>query len=103
MGLRREARERAVQFLFQMDLNPPEALDEAFEHMWRSQRLQAIEEEKGNATWGQKNELPPASEEELKVRDFALKLVRGVLEHRDELDARSKKYTQNWNSIASPP
>ena len=31
MGQRREARERAVQFLFQHDLNPPENLEEALE------------------------------------------------------------------------
>jgi transcription antitermination protein NusB len=102
MGQRRDARERAIQFLFQMDLNPPEALDEAFEHLWQSQRLPAIEGERGVATWGQKTEMPAPSEDELKMRAFALKLVRGVLEHRDDLDARIKKYTQNWefNRIA---
>ena len=39
MGKRREARERAVQFLFQYDLNPPENLDAALEHFWNSQRM----------------------------------------------------------------
>src|SRR4051812_21746362 len=42
MGMRREARERAVQFLFQHDLNPPEKLDEALEHFWQSQRGVAL-------------------------------------------------------------
>ena len=32
---RREARERAVQFLFQHDLNPPEKLDEALAQFWQ--------------------------------------------------------------------
>ena len=42
MGKRREARERAVQFLFQHDLNPPEKLEEALEQFWNSQRTAAI-------------------------------------------------------------
>lgn len=96
MGKRRDARERAIQFLFQTDLNPPEALQEAFEHLWQSQRFEAILEERGAATWGQKNELPPLTEDELKVQDFALQLIRGVLDHRDELDAKIKQYVQNW-------
>ena len=46
MGQRREARERAVQFLFQHDLNPADKLDEALDHFWDSQRAPAIAEEK---------------------------------------------------------
>ena len=58
MGKRREARERAVQFLFQHDLNPPEKLEEALAQFWNSQRAAAIAEEKGAATWGEEIELP---------------------------------------------
>ena len=65
MGKRREARERAVQFLFQHDLNPPEDLTEALAQFWESQRAAAIAEEKGKATWGEKHELPPLSADEL--------------------------------------
>ena len=36
MGTRREARERAVQFLFQFDLNPPEDLGTALRLFWDS-------------------------------------------------------------------
>ena len=42
MGKRREARERAVQFLFQHDLNPPEDLERALNEFWESQRAAAI-------------------------------------------------------------
>ena len=45
MGTRREARERAVQFLFQHDLNPPANLDEALNHFWDSQRNAALAED----------------------------------------------------------
>jgi N utilization substance protein B len=97
MGMRRQARERAVQFLFQHDLNPPEELEPALEQFWVSQRAGAIAEEKGEATWGQPLELPPPSAEESAARIFAEPLIRGTLEHRDELDALIGKSARNWS------
>jgi transcription antitermination protein NusB len=97
MGKRREARERAVQFLFQHDLNPPENLDEALDQFWDSQRGVAIAEEKGKASWGEKVELPPPNADELATRLFADPLIRGSIEHRDEADARIKRYSKNWD------
>ncbi len=97
MGKRREARERAVQFLFQHDLNPPEDLDQALDQFWDSQRAAAIAEEKGAARWGQKFQLPPPSADESAVRHFAEPMIRGALEHRDEADAVIKKHAQNWD------
>ncbi len=96
MGKRREARERAVQFLFQHDLNPPEDLKVALDQFWETQRAAAIAEEKGAATWGQKVELPPPTAEEATVRLFADPLIRGALEHREESDALIKKHARNW-------
>jgi len=96
MGIRREARERAVQFLFQNDLNPPEDLYKALEHFWESQRGSAIAEEKGTATWGQPVELPPPTTEEAAVRVFADPRFRGALENRDEADAIISKHALNW-------
>lgn len=97
MGQRREARERAVQFLFQYDLNPPSNLDEALNHFWESQQAPAIAEEKGSATWGQKPEIPPPTTEEAALRVFADKLIRGTLEHRAEVDAKIQQQAQNWD------
>ena len=96
MGKRREARERAVQFLFQHDLNPPENLDEALAEFWESQRGAALAEEKGDATWGQRIELPPPTAGESEVRLFAEPLIRGALQYRDEIDALIKQHVQNW-------
>ena len=96
MGKRREARERAVQFLFQYDLNPPDNLDSALEHFWESQRAAAIAEEKGGATWGEKAELPPPTTEEAETRLFADPLIRGTIQHRDKVDEQIKKYAKNW-------
>jgi N utilization substance protein B len=97
MGKRREARERAVQFLFQHDLNPPENLDAALEQFWESQRTAVLAEEKGKATWGEKLELPPPSSDEAAVRLFADPLIRGAIESREESDALIRKFCKNWD------
>jgi N utilization substance protein B len=96
MGKRREARERAVQFLFQHDLNPPENLDRALNEFWDTQRAAAIAEEKGPANWGQPVELPPPTTGEAETRLFADPLIRGALEHRDAIDEHIKKHAKNW-------
>jgi transcription antitermination protein NusB len=97
MGLRREARERAVQFLFQHDLNQPEDLDEALRTFWDSQRAAALAEEKGVARWGEAVPVPPISEEEAAVQSFAEPLIRGTLEHVADVDAQIIKYARNWD------
>jgi transcription antitermination protein NusB len=97
MGKRREARERAVQFLFEHDLNPPADLDAALDLFWESQRAAAIAEEKGSAHWGQPVEMPPPTMDEAAVRLFADPLIRATLAHRDESDAIIKKHAKNWD------
>ena len=96
MGKRREGRERAIQFLFQHDLNPPEDLAGALDQFWDSQRAAAIAGDKAVATWGQVVELPPPTTGEAAVRLFADPLIRGTLEHRDEADEVIKKHAKNW-------
>jgi N utilization substance protein B len=95
--MRREARERAVQFLFQYDLNKAENLDESLNQFWDSQRAAALAEEKGPARWGQRQELPPPTTEEAAVRMFAEPLIRGTLEKLSEIDGRIQHYTKNWD------
>ena len=97
MGKRREARERAVQFLFQHDLNPPQDVEEALNQFWDSQRAAALAEEKGPAHWGEPFDIPPASAEEAAVRLFADPLIKGTLEHRDASDELIKKHAKNWD------
>ncbi|MBA19104.1 MAG: N utilization substance protein B, partial [Verrucomicrobiales bacterium] len=86
MRHRRLARERAVQFLFQYDLNPPGNPDEAIDKFWASQTTAAIDEEKNPASWGESKELPPPTTEDNAVRLFGEKLIRGVLDQMEELD-----------------
>ncbi|MFO1478073.1 MAG: transcription antitermination factor NusB [Verrucomicrobiota bacterium] len=97
MAKRREARERAVQFLFQHDLNPPENLDEALAQFWESQQAAAIAGEKGSATWGESVPLPPPTADEAAMRLFAEPLIRGVIEHRAQIDEEIKKVAKNWD------
>lgn len=97
MGKRRESRERAVQFLFQYDLNPPENLEAALEQFWNSQQAAALEDEKGTAHWGEKVELPPPTVDEAETRLFAEPLIRGVLQHREAIDEQIKRICKNWD------
>jgi N utilization substance protein B len=97
MGMRREARERAVQFLFQYDLNRAESLDEALDVFWTSQGVAVLADEKADSKWGEKFVPPPPTTQEAAVRLFAEPLIRGTLEHQDELDTLIKKYAKNWD------
>lgn len=100
MGIRREARERAVQFLFQYDLNPPDDLVGALAAFWASQLTPDKEppspsSESGSETdTGDEEEAP--SLEHASLRLFAEPLIKGVVEHREELDAQIRKYVKNW-------
>ena len=97
MGIRREARERAVQFLFQIDLNKPENLDEALGHFWDSQRSGVIQDDHAIARWNQPLDLPPPTADEIALREFAEPLIRGTLTHVAELDEKIKHYAKNWD------
>ena len=97
MGTRREARERAVQFLFQYDLNPAAKLEEALETFWESQRQAALADDQDRATWGEKPELPAPTAADTSVRLFAEPLIRGAIEHRAEIDPQIQKHARNWD------
>jgi N utilization substance protein B len=96
MRKRREARERAVQFLFQYDVNPPEDLEGALDHFWENTRLNQYLETRG-ATWGEKIVPPPPSADDIALRLFADELIRGVVRHREEADAIIREHARNWD------
>jgi N utilization substance protein B len=96
MGKRREARERAVQFLFQHDLNPPTDLKSALDEFWENQRAAAIADEQGGAHWGQPVDLPPPTADESETRLFADPLIHGVLDHREAIDEKIRTNAKNW-------
>jgi N utilization substance protein B len=73
MGLRRDAREAAIQFLYQVDTHRPAALDAALQAFWKQ------------------------SEEKKVVCDFAADLIRGVLDKLPEVDAKIRTLADNWD------
>jgi len=93
--MRRLARERAVQFLFQHDLNPPEDISSELDIFWEGQRADAATDNRV-ATWGQPVAIPPPTTEDVAVREFSDALIRGCLEHRAEIDEAIKRHSKNW-------
>jgi transcription antitermination protein NusB len=73
MGLRRDGREAAIQFLYQFDAHKPANLEEALTGFWKQ------------------------TEEPQNVRDFANDLLRGVLEKLPEVDAKIRTLADNWD------
>ncbi len=73
MGLRRDGREAAIQFLYQVDTHRPAKVDEAMEAFWKQ------------------NEVPK------NVRDFAEPLLRGAFEKLPEVDAKIRTLADNWD------
>ena len=73
MGLRRDAREAAIQFLYQVDTYKPASVPEALAAFWKQ------------------------NEEPQNVRDFANDLLRGALEKRPEVDAKIRTLADNWD------
>lgn len=96
MGMRREARERAVQFLFQYDLNPTEDLASALNLFWESQHLLALPDEVRLQVLQEGLPVPPPTAEEASTRLFAEPLIRGVIEHRETIDERIRQTVKNW-------
>jgi len=69
---RTKARERALQALYQIDVSATD-LEEALSRFWKS--FEPVEQE---------------------VRELAEALVRGVAEHRREVDAAIESVSTNW-------
>jgi N utilization substance protein B len=73
MGLRRDGREAAIQFLYQLDTYRPANMEEALTAFWKQ------------------------NEEPKNVRDFADGLLRGALEKMPEIDAKIRTLADNWD------
>jgi N utilization substance protein B len=86
-GLRREGREAAIQFLFQLDSHGPDesAPDSDF---WRL-RAGTVDPEEPDAV----TPPPPTAP---KAKTFAEQLVHGVLSHRVAIDALIVKFARNY-------
>jgi len=83
VGIRRDGREAAVQYLFQLDHQgfETQAPDADF---WRL---------RSTSSDADKQQPPPIAP---KARAFAESLVKGVCENRNEIDALIVRFTQNY-------
>ena len=73
MGLRRDGREAAIQFLYQVDAHKPAHVEEALAAFWKQ------------------------TEEPKNVQTFANDLLRGALEKLPEVDAKIRTLADNWD------
>ena len=73
VATRRDAREWAVQLLFQMDLNPPEDIAPVLSRFW-----EGVKSDEG-------------------TREYAERIVRGVISRRGELDAGIQNTIEHWD------
>ncbi len=86
-GLRREGREAAIQFLYQLDSQgPEESVPDA--DFWRL-RAGTVDPEEPDAG-GALPPIPP------KAKTFAELLVHGTLSHRAEIDGLIVKFARNY-------
>lgn len=84
MHSRRKAREKALQFLFQHDLNLPSNFDEALNCFWDLQNQNPFS---NHSNLTQNKSLP---------RLFADPLIVGVVKNRERLDALIRRHARNW-------
>ena len=73
MNARRQDRLRAVQFLYQLDLNPPEDMAEALNFFWEEH------------------------EADSNAKGFAEKLIKEVYKYREQLDADLQRFAERWD------
>ena len=99
MNNRRLARERAVQFLYQLDMNSSKEIEEELQRFWDVHRAGVYYDDKAKATWSskKKEDLPPPTLQDLASKDFMESLVKGVLEHLGDLDETIAQHAKNWN------
>lgn len=73
MGLRRDGREAAIQFLYQFDTHKPTNVEQSLAAFWEQ------------------------NDEPKNVREFANDLLKGALEKLPEVDAKIRTLADNWD------
>ena len=98
MATRRQGREWALQMLFQADLNPGLDLDAAIPKFWRQQWTCQVEEAKDQGVEAEADSSKSVEDRVAppKIRLFTENIVRGVVGHLPEIDAKMRSYAQNW-------
>ena len=97
MGLRHDAREWALQFLFQSEFNQDASLDKAVRLFWQFQdEWAAASPSEAAASAKDPADNAHAAKGRAKARRFAEELARGVIAHHKEIDPLIEKYAANW-------
>ena len=98
MGIRHEAREWALQFLFQSEFNRADSLDEGFKLFWQHQDGEAPVPAPGQAPPPPAPFGPGVRDPRMrdKARQFAEELARGVIAHHQEIDPLIAQHAENW-------
>lgn len=100
MRLRRVAREKALQFLFQHEVNPTTPLAPALDAFWADQ-WGVMREERGEEPASGAESEPGSAEgptaDEAAIRTFADGLIEGTLAHRTDIDAELSRVMINWS------
>lgn len=96
MRLRRLAREKALQFLFQHEVNPTGNLTTELEAFWADQ-MRVMREERGDTGTTEDESAPAPTTDEAGIRAFADGLVQGTLAHQAEIDAELSRVMINWS------
>ncbi len=73
MGIRRKAREEALRILFQYDATK-DPIDEILKYYWEN-----ISSVKNN-----------------EIKEYAETIVKGTIEHLEEIDSKIKEVSKNW-------
>lgn len=96
MRLRRVAREKALQFLFQHEVNPTDNLAQELDAFWADQ-IPALREERGETPIESDEPGAPPTVDEAAIRVFADGLISGTLTHQTEIDAELSRVMINWS------
>lgn len=96
MRLRRVAREKALQFLFQHEVNPTDNLVRGLDAFWVEQ-FRALREERGEKPVPEGEPEPAPTADEAAIRTFADGLVEGTLARLTDIDAELSRVMINWS------
>ena len=96
MRLRRVAREKALQFLFQHEVNPTGNLGAELTAFWEEQ-WRVMREERGEKPPAEGEPAPAPTTDEAAIRTFADGLIEGTLSRQDDIDSELSRVMINWS------
>ncbi len=73
MGKRRQSRELAIQFLYQLDIVGQSEWQEALKNFWKE------------------------NEADQEIKDFSIRIINNVIENKPAIDKLIESYATNWD------